>query len=113
MPKPIHLALARVKEAGLKAYHEKRLSAQGPFPQCAYRDRGGRPCIIGAAIDTRAAHRLDREADSDVVSLAMLGLILVDDVASLAALQDQHDHWVNGDIAAEGRLLALLEGREP
>lgn len=122
MTKPIHLTLAQVREAGLKAYQEKRLSAQGPTPACRYRDESGRPCVIGAALTDPQAHQLEgAQISMGVKHLAMAWRIEMDRPNELACLQSAHDSWCfaldrddhHEADRAESRLLALLEGREP
>lgn len=116
MARPIHLTLAQVKEAGLKAYHEKRLSAQGPTPGCFYRDPSGRPCVIGASLADEDAKRFDAQAVSAVSALCGMYFIKISasELGPIAELQQWHDRWAHGSgLDAESTLLALLEGREP
>lgn len=117
MTKAIHLTLAQVKKAGLLAYHEKRLSAQGPTPSCMYRDASGRPCVIGAALTDEQAAGIP---ESPLVSLIFGGMIVTGAIRGLPRLQELHDRWATAvrdqkpHIAdAEAKFLALLEGREP
>lgn len=91
----IHLTLKAVKEAGRKAYLEGRLSAQGPTPECAYRDKSGRPCIIGAALTDEEARALDHADDGSIDDLIREGLVKTAATAALPALQTAHDHWAS------------------
>lgn len=117
MTKPIRLTLAQVKEAGLKAYHEKRLSAQGPTPSCMYRDASRRPCVIGAALTDEQAPDIPEMA---IGSLIREKVIVTNATRGLPRLQEAHDRWAKAardekpHVAdAEAKFLALLEGREP
>jgi hypothetical protein len=110
-PLPIKLTLAEVKAAGLKAYEEKRLSAQnvkGRRSRCFYRDHAGDPCVIGAAMTDRAARRFDRRDDPSIAALVEDGLVETDDRSTLSLLQAEHDAWTVGDATAEARLVKLL-----
>lgn len=89
VPIRLRLTLAAVKEAGLKAYNEKRLSAQGPTPACKYRDDSGRPCIIGASIPDDIAATLRQSAP--VWLLRSNGVHI--DSEEICYLQRLHDAW--------------------
>lgn len=116
MPQPIKLTYAEVVEAGRKAYLEKRLSAQGPTPECQYRDRSGRPCVVGSALSDTDAQRLH----GTVQALVLANELAVDDVAAIGALQLAHDDWARGVMGrgrhspneAETRLRKLLNIEE-
>lgn len=84
----LKLTLAEVKTQGLKAYNEKRLSAQGPTPRCNYRDPSGRPCIVGAAIPDDIASKLPQTAAA--WSLRGEG---VEIACGITHLQKLHDAW--------------------
>lgn len=85
----LHLTVQGVKAAGLKAYNEKRLSAQGPTPACKYRDDSGRPCIIGASIPDDIAATLPQSAP--VWLLRSNGVHI--DSEEICYLQRLHDAW--------------------
>lgn len=89
VPIRLSLTLAAVKEAGLKAYNEKRLSAQGPTPACRYRDDSGRPCIIGASIPDEIAATLPSQYP--VWLLRSYGVHI--DSETICYLQRLHDAW--------------------
>jgi hypothetical protein len=101
-----------VARAAAKAYREKRLSAQGTAPLCAYRDYNGCPCVIGAAIDDDTAEAWDacRELSggSAIRALSRRGLIDSDDMDALEDLQSTHDDWARGDDTAEAVLVCAL-----
>lgn len=109
------LTRERVEEAGRKAYLERRLSAQGEAPECSYRDRLGRPCIIGAALTDAQAKMADNPDlvgyDTDVRSLVKAGYFAIPsaDVPRLAALQKAHDDWAyRRNLTGECRLRRML-----
>jgi hypothetical protein len=112
---PIKLTLAQVKAAGLKAYEEGRLSAQGPTPQCAYRDVSGLPCVIGAALPDEVADNPSTNG-VNVEGLLTRKLITTRALTSLMILQEAHDEWATAKAKGhaseaaghEARLVKLL-----
>lgn len=104
-PKPVKLLYTAVVAAARKAYEEGRLSAQGPAPMARYRDRGRRPCAIGAALDDKTAARFDASDSYGIRSLVEARLVETDAVEGLVALQNTHDTWANTGNDLERRLL--------
>lgn len=96
-----------VKAAGLKAYEEGRLSAQGPTPACQYRDDSGRPCVIGAAIPDDHPGLAEFNESVPVDGLTMWHIQL-QDVPTLRRLQGLHDSW----CMARVRGVSIYGGRE-
>ena len=104
------ITLQEVRTAGRQAYNEKRLSAQGPTPMCAYRDDSGRPCIIGAAMTDEEAKRT---SDGLPVQLFNAGdsragvAINPEERTELQDLQTLHDAWARShdDLALAYSLL--------
>jgi hypothetical protein len=123
-PTPIKLTLAQVKAAGLKAYEEKRLSAQGPTPACKYRDMSGLPCVVGAALSDDEAGRILAFKNEHgmpgsilgIEALSRLGIVQADCIGAIAGLQVIHDRWASAAEAqktdraaqAEAELLEML-----
>ena len=106
-----HLTLADVKTKGLKALNEGRLSAQGPKPECMYRDEDGRPCVVGAALSEDLINKLDDGSQiyAAVSKLWVLGLIKIPDgeYEPINRLQKVHDRWaqvVGGTVHPDQRL---------
>lgn len=88
----------RVVKNAIKAYREKRLSAQGPTPRCAYRDPSNNPCVIGVSMTDRQARYCDAIDTSSVNDLYNKDIIETDDIAFLNILQKHHDKWAD-DVA--------------
>lgn len=86
----IILNLAKVRAAGLSAYNEKRLSAQGPTPACLYRDASQRPCVVGAAMTDEEASGCSK---APVFSLVSDGFATTDNLRELGTGQELHDYW--------------------
>jgi hypothetical protein len=103
------LTYEEVVLAGRKAYEEKRLSAQGPTPQCAYRDNSGCPCVVGAALpDSTIAvinqkfmqgSRVSQLRSADVISVKS-----IDELDAIGDLQNAHDEWAKALVALESSL---------
>lgn len=105
------LTLADVKTKGLKALNEGRLSAQGPRPECAYRDEDGRPCVVGAAFPKRFINKLDDGSQiyAAVSNLVVRGLIEIpeEEYEAINRLQKVHDRWAQvagGKVPPNARL---------
>lgn len=81
-------------EAALKAYEERRLSAQNDTPACLYRDASGHPCAIGAALTDEQAASFDRPGQT-VQDLYACFRIQTDDIDALQEMQSTHDCWAN------------------
>ena len=99
----IHLTARDTAIAALKAYDEKRLSAQGPTPACMYRDKSGLPCAIGAAINDE--QHAEYTPSGTIGFMIASGVITVspEDRYPLQRLQDLHDAWatnINLSVAA-------------
>lgn len=92
MTQPIRLLVADVRAAAIQAYREHRLSAQGPTPECAYRDASGLPCVIGAAMTDEEHAGIE---EISVLSLLDRRFIETDDIDTLIELQTAHDSWAN------------------
>ena len=93
-----HLTLADVKTAGLAALQANKLSAQGPTPVCAYRDKTGHPCIIGAAFPEDFVATLKPHQQAMTIGqLADDRLVTVDplELSRLNWLQQVHDRRAN------------------
>lgn len=88
---PIVLKAADVIAAARRAYEEGRLSAQGPTPECSYRDSSGLPCAIGAALTDEEANGLG----GSIGSAVNWGDVVTDDKGRLTTLQTAHDLWAN------------------
>lgn len=108
MTKPT-LTLKDVVLAGRKAYEEGRLSAQNSTPQCAYRDKSGNPCVVGAAMSDGLVNQLfesDEEMqfsqNSTVEQLERGGGIEVppEDIKSMRYLQELHDNWAQSVVGS-------------
>lgn len=91
----MHLTARDTAIAALKAHEEKRLSAQGPTPQCSYMDPSGRPCAVGAAMPKDFA-RLHTNAGT-VSHLVSEGYVTCPegDEEKLEKLQTYHDVWAS------------------
>ena len=118
MTAPIRLTYAEVVEAGRKAYLEGRLSAQGPTPECRYRDSSGHPCVIGAALTDKQALYLDRNYDAQVHKLPVEVLDCGIDLRAIRRIQQAHDEWASPETRRSGklahtRLRKLLNIEEP
>jgi len=90
------LTLSDVKAAGLAALYAGKLSAQGPTPECAYRDDHGRPCVIGAALPFDVVDCLIDVGQGDEKVSDLSSNIVVtdpDELPKLARLQAIHDRW--------------------
>jgi hypothetical protein len=94
----ITLTAANVFAAARLAYDNKQLSAQGPTPQCRYRDRSGRPCAVGAALtDEEAALVTEAYNMTPVMGLPRrLVTIELGNYSRIASLQEAHDNWARG-----------------
>lgn len=103
----IRLKAKEVARHALLHHAEGRLSAQGPTPECRYRDRSGRPCAIGAALtDEQAASIPDNLQNSAV--WALRSYIRADDMEALTSLQLAHDNWTQPNSnEAEARFLSI------
>jgi len=88
----MYLDTTQVAKAALKAYKEGRLSAQGPTPECAYRDSSGRPCAIGAAIPDKLAEVLT----GSIFAIISTRGWRTNNIQGLSMLQAAHDDWVCG-----------------
>lgn len=95
MTKPVSLPLALVLEKGREAFLVGRLSAQGPSPQCAYRDESGLPCVIGAALTDDEAALLSSRKLTNIQSLIDDGLVVTRARRALPRLQQLHDVWAS------------------
>lgn len=94
------LTVKSIAQAALKAYDEKRLSAQGPTPCCAYRDPTGRPCAVGAGLPDDLAAQLDvaiHGGSMPIEDAAYAGYVSIAraDAFQLRELQKAHDAWAN------------------
>lgn len=99
MTAPFELTLADVKAKGLAAYHAKQLSAQGPTPACQYRDKSGRPCIVGAALPDDVA--LPLQQTQPVWALRGAIDYNPDELREIQDLQLIHDAWATLQGAGE------------
>ena len=95
---PITLTLKGVKAAGLAAFRDRRLSAQGPTPECAYRDTSGLPCVVGAAMTDEQVAALKDSSNNHTSIWALVdsGKVRVSRGAThgkLKELQAAHDQW--------------------
>jgi len=91
------ITLQDVVTAGRKAYDEKRLSAQGPTPTCAYRDKSCLPCVIGAAMTDETVKLIKEKGWHNSTISQLINRQLVDvppaEVMALVKIQDAHDKW--------------------
>ncbi len=110
------LTLADVKTKGLAAYNAKQLSAQGPTPACQYRDKSGRPCIVGAALPDDVALSLPQTQPVWGLS-GLVKMVDADpkDQREIEDLQRIHDVWAllagDGEQKVE-RAAIILKGVE-
>lgn len=89
----MHLTARDTAIAALKAYDEKRLSAQGPFPACVYMDPTGRPCAVGAAMPPEFAQVITSAGPVSNLIVDALITCPEGDEPKLLKLQMLHDVW--------------------
>jgi hypothetical protein len=105
-----------------KAYLEKRLSAQGPRPQCLNRDSVGRPCIVGACLSDERVEYFDAHEGTVacLIDNKAIRFNSKEDCDFFHSLQVTHDLWAeavgNGELSPahhnQMRLVELLELEE-
>lgn len=107
---PINLPKALVIEKAREAYLAGRLSAQGPTPDCRYRDKSGLPCVISAAVSNLEAERMESPLmrGTSVQSLVRARVIETDDEVFLLTLQIAHDDWAHGEEGREAIVCEML-----
>lgn len=109
----IHLTAAKVFAAARLAYDENRLSAQGPTPECRYRDASGRPCAVGAAMTDKEAALLLIYNRTSVAGLPnKLVTVELGDYDRISSLQEAHDEWARGGTPASFIRQLLSEDHE-
>lgn len=104
----ITLTKDAVFAAARKAYEEGQLSAQGPNPQCRYRDTVGLPCAVGAAVDPDELTKENRERffENEIGSVGSLSFRKLFNIPSreqemaILALQASHDAWASAERRA-------------
>lgn len=85
----LHLTIDQARATAREIYLAGGLSAQGPTPECAYVDKSGLPCVIGACFPPE-----DRaDLSGSVGQLVDHGYLDTDDEEGLLRLQLAHDEW--------------------
>ncbi|WCD56145.1 hypothetical protein [Caulobacter phage KSC] len=110
----VYISLHRVKLAGIVAFVQGRLISQnmrdanGSLRWNAYR-KDGYPCVVGAAVEDHAAHRMDRSIGEYMIAdMVNDGRVALDhvtvskeaDLAVLTELQTLHDNGRNDELWA-------------
>lgn len=101
---PQRLTAAEVRAAGIKAYDEKRLTAQHEHwgaRMCVYEQEVGCNCVIGSALSPEAIAKIHELGLNDGSSVDELGEVIVvdseDDQVALCDAQRRHDEWADAE----------------
>lgn len=97
------ITTAALVKAAREAFEAGDLSAQGPTPECKYRDASGRPCAIGAVLSDEVV--AEGQIEGRYVSeLTSVDGVVLEDADYAQQLQAEHDAWATrvrqGDDAA-------------
>lgn len=117
--KPQKLTAKKVKDAAIKAYKERRLTAQhrnSERRECVY-SQGEYHCAIGWALNEKTLQRIDKLELNDgaaVDCLVSYGVIAVDedDLDIIEDIQGTHDEWADASKNWGAKSEAAIECRD-
>lgn len=84
--------------------------AQGPTPRCAYKDRSGCPCVVGAAMTEETIGRIEYSGSLHTpIDMIAATFVNIDknEMEDILSLQKAHDRWASakdGDFFSESML---------